>query len=476
MPVSLTGMASGLDTDSIIQQIMAVDQQQISLVQYQQSAVTQHQNLLKAINSKLDALKSAAATLGDTTSTWKASQSVASSDASKVDVALTAGAGIGGHTIQVDKLASSAQHGFTYTPSATAGQLTLYYGTDPNAATASKVTIDVAANATASDVATSINANEGSPVYAAVINVNGTDKLVLSARKTGQSSDFSVDTSALGAGQMAADATYDRTGTTLNAQYRLDDDTTARSSESNTLTSAIPGETLTLKGVTTSPVSITTNAAAIDTAAVTKAVQGFVDAYNAVVTTVRADLTDTPVVKKASSSDYTKGTLFGDAGLDGMLSQLKNVMTQTVSGLGLSSLADIGITIPSSTGATPTQDAKDGKLSFDPTKLQSALTSDYTKVRSLFTGIGTTSGFTKLVGDFVDGQDGTNGILTGRIASDDTSLKDFSSRIDDMNSRMDDEQTRLKAQFSAMEAALAQAQTQQAWLTSQIASLPSYTS
>jgi flagellar hook-associated protein 2 len=475
MPVSLTGMASGLDTDSIIQQIMAVDQQKVTGVQNQQKSVQQHQTLLKAIQTKLDALKSAAATLSDTTTTWKASQSVASSDASKVDVALTAGAGIGGHTIQVDKLASSAQHGFTYTPSATAGRLTLYYGTDPSAATASKVTIDVAANAKASDVADSINADEGSPVYAAVINVNGADKLVLSARKTGQSSNFTVDTSALGSGQMTEDATLARTGATLNAQYKLDDDTTDRTSESNTLTTAIPGETLTLKGVTTSPVSITTNAAAIDQTAVTKAVQGFVDAYNAVVTTVRADLTDTPVVKKSSSSDYTKGTLFGDAGLDGMLSQLKNVMTQTVSGLGLSSLADIGITVPKSTGGTPTDDAKDGKLSFDSSVLQKALTSDYTKVRSLFTGQGTSTGFAKLVGDFVDTQDGTNGVLTGRIASDDSSLKDQTSRISDMRSRMDDEQTRLKAQFAAMESALAQAQTQQAWLTSQIASLPSYT-
>jgi flagellar hook-associated protein 2 len=150
-------------------------------------------------------------------------------------------------------------------------------------------------------------------------------------------------------------------------------------------------------------------------------------------------------------------------------------MTQTVSGLGLSSLADIGITIPKSTGAAPSQDATDGKLSFDPTVLQSALTADYTKVRSLFTGSGATGGFATLIGNFVDGQDGTTGVMTGRIASDDTSLKDFTSRIGDMNSRMNDEQTRLKAQFAAMESALAQAQSQQAWLTSQIASLPSYT-
>src|SRR5918912_1897516 len=179
-------MASGLDADSIIQRLMAIDQQKVTAVQNQQSGVQAHQNALKAIHSKLDAFKSAATTLSDA-ATWKASQSVASSDPSKVDVALTAGAGIGGHTISVSKLASSAQHGFAFTPSATAGSLTLYYGTDPNATGASKVTIDIAANATAADVATSINANEDSPVYAAVVNDNGTDKLVLSARKTGQS-------------------------------------------------------------------------------------------------------------------------------------------------------------------------------------------------------------------------------------------------------------------------------------------------
>jgi flagellar hook-associated protein 2 len=219
-------------------------------------------------------------------------------------------------------------------------------------------------------------------------------------------------------------------------------------------------------------VSITTNAAAIDSGKVTKAVQAFVDAYNAVVTTVRADLTEKPVVKKSTASDYKTGTLFGDSSLDGMLSQLKGVMTQTVSGLGLSSLADLGITVPKSTGATPTQDATDGKLTFDSDAFSKALTADYTKVRDLFQGHGATKGFASLVSDFVDGQDGTDGVLTGRVSSDDRRLKDYTSQIGDMNQRMTDEQTRLKAQFTAMETALSQAQTQQAWLTSQIASLP----
>src|SRR4051794_5115533 len=401
MPITLNGIASGLDTDSIIQQLMSVDQLKVTAVQNQQSGVQAHQTALKSIQSKLDAFKSAAAALSDA-GTWKASQSVASSDSSKVDVALTSGAGIGGHTIQVDKLASSAQHGFSYQAPTTAGKLTLSYA----AAGSTPVSIDVAANATAADVATAVNPNENSPVYAAVVNAGTADRLVFSSRKTGASADFTVDGSQLGAGGSMGELTaYQRVGSQLNAQYRIDDDPTQHPSETNTLANVIPGETLTLKGVTTSPVSVTTNAAAIDPAAITKKVQALVDAYNSVVDTTRKQLTTAPPTKKSTASDYQTGKLFGDSGLDGMLSQLKNTMTQAVSGLGLTSLADIGITIPKSTGTTPTADMKDGKLSFDSSVLSKALTADYTKVRELFAGKGTTKGFAGLLGDFVDTQD-----------------------------------------------------------------------
>ena len=53
--------------------------------------------------------------------------------------------------------------------------------------------------------------------------------------------------------------------------------------------------------------------------------------------------------------------------------------------------------------------------------------------------------------------------------TDDTTLKDFTKTIDKLNARMATEEKRLKAQFAAMETALNNSQTQQAWLTSQIA-------
>ena len=157
-----------------------------------------------------------------------------------------------------------------------------------------------------------------------------------------------------------------------------------------------------------------------------------------------------------------------------MLRSLKASMTQTLSGLGLTSLAAIGIGVPKSTGGLTSQDAKDGKLTVDSTKLNEMLAADYTKVRDLFSGVGATKGLSGLLSDYVSGQTGTNGMLTSRMNTDDTTLKGFTTHIDKLNTRMAAEEKRLKAQFAAMESALNTSQTQQAWLSSQIASMPLY--
>jgi flagellar hook-associated protein 2 len=202
-------------------------------------------------------------------------------------------------------------------------------------------------------------------------------------------------------------------------------------------------------------------------------VQAFVDAYNAVVDLTRSDVNTKNVVNPQTSTDYQTGTLFGDLGLDNMLSGLKNTLTQSLSNVGgLASLADLGITVPKATGGTPTDDAMAGKLTLDSTKLSTALDTNPTQVQQLFDGVGVRKGFGVLVSDFVNSQNGANGILTGRMTSDGKSLTDLTNQINHTNSRLNDEQTRLKAQFANMEVALQNAQSQQSWLTGQIASLP----
>lgn len=471
MPISLTGMASGLDTETIISQLMQLEQTKVTAVQKRQTQVTQHKNDLQAIKTKLDAVKTAANDLTSAT-LWKPVQTTASSDPTKIDVTVLGGAGIGGNSIEVSRLASSAQRGFNYTAGANAGKLTLYYGNDPLAAGASKVDIDVAANATVQDIATAINAKDDAPVYAAVVKDGTTEKLVFSSRKTGSNSDFTVDTSQLGAGSaLNADAAYTRTGATLNAAIKVNGGAEINP-ESNVLENIIPGVRVSLKGITTSPVTVTTTQPAVNTDEIAKKVTALVDAYNAVVTATRSELAEKRVPTAATTSELQKGQLFGDTGMSSMLNSLKDTMTKAISGLGLTGLADLGIGVPKA--GTNAEDARAGKLVVDQEKLKTAIANDYLKVKELFSGKGATKGLTGVITDYVGTQTGTNGVITGRMKSDDTTLKGFTDQITKLNTRMEAEQKRLKAQFAAMETALNNSQTQQAWLTSQIATLPMY--
>jgi flagellar hook-associated protein 2 len=466
--LNLSGLASGVDTSGIIDKLMAIERQKLTSIGYGKTRVQAEQTGIKAIAAKLSALKDAALALKSDGAVWKQAQTVESSDPTKVAVTKISGAGIGGHTIQVDRLASSAQHGFSYT-AGTAGQLTLYYGTDPAAAGAGKVTIDVAADATAAQIADSINANGKAPVFAAVVKdqATGQDRLVLSARKSGQSGDFTVDTTAMGAGAVSADAAYARTGPTLDAAYRLDGAATAVTSESNVIENAVPGLRLTLKGVTTTAATITTGAPQIDTQAAKDKVKAFVDAYNAVVDTTRSKLDEKRVVNPASSSDVAKGQLFGDTALSGMLSKLRSDMQDTVAGLtGVDELGDLGIGVPKTSGGATTANAKAGKFEIDDAKLGDMIAADWTKVGAFF------DGFSAKIETFVKAQTGTtDAILDGRVKNGDKRIKDVDGQLTRANDRIDMQEKRLKAQFAAMESALQSSQTQQTWLTGQLNAL-----
>src|ERR671918_483214 len=99
--LSLSGLASGVDTASIVDQLMAIERQSLTKIGYRKAAVGGQQDALKEVASKLSALKDA--------STWAQKQTVESSDPTRVAVTMLSGAGLGGQSVHVDRLASSAQ-------------------------------------------------------------------------------------------------------------------------------------------------------------------------------------------------------------------------------------------------------------------------------------------------------------------------------------------------------------------------------
>lgn len=440
--IQLSGLASGLDTQSIISQLMAVEEVPRTRITYQQDAASKRQSLLQDLSTKLTSLKDANDDLKSAL-TWLDTQTVASTDDSKVGVARTAGAPPGGYDVAVTQLASAARSTYAYAPPAADSSLTVY---DADGTTV-RATIALSAGATIDDAVSAINSSADAQLYA--VNVSG--QLVLSAKTTGASSGFSV----AGAGsQVQSVAGQDALFTINSTSYQR---------SSNTVTDALPGVTLTLKAKTGSdPVGVTVGVPGPDKDGVTTKAKAFVDAYNALVTAARADLSEEAVPNPANIVDAEKGTLHGDSGLSGMLTSLRSAVGSQIAGMTgtLTTLADIGIsTGAANTGSTINQDAVDGKLTLDTTKLSAALDADPTGVQRLLGGVAGTDGFAQAFAAVVDPYEGTGGIFDQRITSAGQDLSRIKDQLDAFDAQMTAKQDYYQKQFTALETALEQSQS-----------------
>jgi flagellar hook-associated protein 2 len=453
-PLNIAGLASGLDTTSIVSQLMAIESQPRQQLATQQTIEQFTRSLLQGFQSQLQSVSTALDGLHSPT-LFTQTQQVDSSDPTKIVASSATGAGVGGYQVAVTQLANAAQRTFGFTSPASAGTVTID-GHDTA----------VAAGATIQDLVSAINGDSNATVYAAAIDGA---TLVLSNRQTGDT----------GAGFIAvSDGTGSLTEQTAKAKQGQDAqftvDGVAGTSHSNTVANAIAGVSLTLKGVTTTsgPVTVTVGAPGADTSAITSALQSFVSVYNSTVDAIRAKLTEHSVPNPTSTSDREKGVLFGDADLSDVLDQMRQAIYTPIAGLpdGMNSLADLGV----STGdpsTTVSQDTLDGKLTLDAGKLATALQTNPSGVRDLLLGTATTTGWARSCQSIVDSVSAPGGSLDVRIQGESADIKDLTSSIADWDQRLALRQQTLQAQFTAMESALSQSQSQSQWLSGQLSSL-----
>lgn len=453
----LSGLASGVDTASIVDQLMQVEGRARTRMTWRQQQITDRQNDLTAVKTKLGALKTAAAALRDS-STWADKQTIESSDP-KVVAERVSGAGPGGYTVEVLSIARAQQQTFDFQKPAAATTLTI-----------KGVAIDLAAGATIDDAVAAINGKAGSPAYAAAVG----GKLVLSARATGTDGSFTAT---------SADATVLTNGAitkpAVNASFSIDGATPPTESSSNVVENALPGVRLTLKGVTTTDATVTVGAPGLDQDAVKTKVQAFVTAYNDLLRSTRSIVEEKRVANPGSASQFAAGALRGDSGLNQMLARLRVAMSDTLDDLGLAEgmdeLREIGVSTGKATGAAASADAKAGLLTLDADALTKALTSDAAGARRML-GASGRPGFVQRLEGGLDGFVGSTGTLDARIAEQGRAMRTLQDQMAREDTRLAAKQARLKAQFAAMESALGQAQTQQSWLTGQLNALPSSSS
>lgn len=441
----ITGLASGLDTDQIIQEEMAIYQQPVTRLQDQQSGLTALNTQLTNIQTQLQTLVSDAQALTNP-SLYATSQAVTSSDPTRVTGSTGTGAGVGSYQVEVTQLAGSARR--TYTFASPSSDDTITIGGQQ---------VTISAGESISDFVNSINANSNLNVYAAATD-SGT--VVLSSRQTGSAASVSLTD----AGTALTEQTQlARAG--QDAQFTVDGGTQL-SSSTNTVTNAIPGVTLTFDALTTTSGAVTVNvgAPAPSTANIQNAIQTFITQYNSVIGAIQAQLSQPP-----SGSDPSQGTLHGDAELSQLLSSMRSMMYAPGGGLptGLATMMDIGVSTGATTGTgAVSQNALSGDLTLDATALANQLASHPSGVRSVLNSWSIT--FSNLVANVAD----PAGTIDQRIQGDDRQISQLGNRISVMQSALNERQNMLVQQFAQLEAALSGNQSTSSWLASQLAALP----
>lgn len=442
--ISLGGLASGLDTETMITQLMALEAQPKTLLQKQQTKEEARKSAFEDVARQLRALSTAVTDLRSTL-TWGNTQKASSSDESKVTASIIgSGAPAGSVNVEVLQLARAEQRTYDFPG---AGSVTI-----------NGKTIDLSAATTPAEAAKIFNETDGSPVYGGVVN----GKLVLTAREMG--------------------TTLTQTGLTENGpavlaqktQYKvngvLQDETTKSVIEPG----GLPGVQLTLKAVGSSTLQITPPGA--DPDKVKAKVEAFVTAYNSTIETINTKLTEDKVKDAKTQTDMAKGILRGDSQLQSLLSNLRSTVTKLDSTPGaIDSFAELGIGVAKSTesGAT-SADGKLGKISLDAAKLTAALSSDPNAVRNALGGSGI-DGLSQALDKVIDpvGKS-TTGYIARAKDSADEQIKRITSRVEDWDRRLEKIEERYRKQFTALETALSNSQSQQSWISNQISSLPSW--
>lgn len=464
---SISGLASGLDTASIISTLISLDRQPQVLIDNQITVEQARQSALQNVQSQLQSLSNFYQAIFDPT-TWSDTQAVSSSNDSVVSAALTngsAGAAAGGYDVTVSALARANQ--WTGTGVSNAAAADNIYITVGSTTT----TVGVNAGDSLATIASNINAASNTPVYASVLNGN----LVLSDRSTGTANAIASVTT-----DGTSGLSFSETQTAQDAAFTVNG--TSYTSGSNIVTDALAGVTLTLKGEATAgnPVTVTVGEPGPDTSKIESALTSFIKQYDSTVSYIQGQLDQQVVPNPKNDAERTQGVLSGDSGLENLLSSLRQSFSDlfTSAPSGYQSLTDIGISTGAAVGSGPLSTSSiEGMITLDTTTFESALSSNFGAVKNLFinpTGSYSTEGLSQRLQDVLQPwtDSSQSGILTSRIGGETSTITSLQSESAAWDVRLQMKQQAYQAQFTQMETALSQLQSEGQWLTGQIAKLP----
>lgn len=381
--INFSGLASGLDTNAIVKQLVALERIPIQMIENQKAAqeaklnkINQFAELVKAMKIKAEALSSLDSFYAFT---------VGGSFEGFASITADSSAVAGSHSLEVLSMAGTDRWAFDGVADSTV-----------DLAVGPGETIDFTVNGTvysiAIDQATSsldqiaagINNAAADDVTASVVNVgtsaNPSYQLVLASDASGEDyrlSAISSTVAGLTINYVAPDVNGDpqsanNVAVGTNAVAIIDGLTVTRST--NDFSTVLPGVSLNIESQTTGPVTFTVQP---DKTLIKEKLDDFITAYNEVIDFIDEQSTYTPSDEDGEAGD--SGILFGDSILRSVTSTVQSALFNVPISViqadteGYSTLSLVGISAD-----------QEGRLSMDETKFNEKFDGDLEAFADLF--------------------------------------------------------------------------------------------
>lgn len=465
--ITSTGIGSGLDVNSIVTQLMAIESRPMTLLQQAKSGLDSKLSVIGTLQGRMSALRDASNAL-TAVSLWNGTTAT-SSNAAAVRVSSTSGAAVGSYSVQVQALATrqnvNSQAFASSSAAVGTGTLSIELGTWTGASFAADgartpVSITIGEGETSlSAIRDKINAANAGVTATIVTDASGA-RLSIASKDTGAVNGFRItatettdDGSATtGLSTLGFTSTtgspMTRSQTATNAQATING--IALSSASNTMEGVADGLTLTLLQTTTTAADVRV---AADTDTIRKSIETFVTAFNDVANYIRDQTKYNPDTKIG-------GALQGDRLATSLQSQLRAIVNESsTASTTFQRLTDVGISFTAT-----------GTLSINSSKLGDAL-GNLGELRKVLAADGTASansGFVDRFKDFATSVLGTEGAFENRNNSLKGQISLNTKSQESLQRRLTQTEERLRRQYQALDAAMSQLSGTSAYLGQQL--------
>jgi flagellar hook-associated protein 2 len=452
--LSVSGIGSGLDINSLVTQLVAAERApNDDRISRREIKVTTQISALGTLRGSLSTFKTALETLKGTTGFEPRKATVSDDDFFTATVGTSAAPG----TYDIEVVALAKSHQLASAPYLTGPGAVVGTGTLTITSGGNTFNLEIdSTNNTLAGIRSAINsATANTSVQATLIHEEDGTHLVITSRKTGEANGIEISTTGGDGGLNAL--VYDADGTQNMVEKQPNQDAHIRVagfdvySATNTVTGAIDDVTINLKKAEEG--TFVSLDVANDNAEVLTRVKAFVTAHN----TLYAAMAK---LRTYNAETKVAGPLLGDSMLNGIEEQIRRGLTDTVSGLSgtYRSLGSLGIS-----------KQVDGTLKLDEVKFSAALAADRTAVTQVFNS---TDGVAVRLFDRIDRHLNADGDVTARDSSLKKSMELITKDKEKLDDRMVSVEARYRKQFLALDSLLSRMNSTSSYLASQLSNLP----